>query len=36
MGEDHYQTVELLDLKAADIDESLFTLPDIFKMKPAP
>ncbi|HEY6220416.1 MAG TPA: hypothetical protein VIV65_10190 [Gemmatimonadaceae bacterium] len=36
MGEDHYQTVELLDLKQTNVDESLFTLPDIFRKKPAP
>ena len=34
MGEDHYQTVELLDLRQEDVSESLFELPDIFKKKP--
>lgn len=34
MAEDYYQTVELLDLKQADIDERQFTLPDEFRKKP--
>lgn len=34
MGEEYFQTVELLDLKQGDIDEKLFALPDEFRMKP--
>lgn len=34
MGEDHYQTVELLDLRPEEISESLFELPDLFRKKP--
>jgi hypothetical protein len=34
MGQDYYQTVEILDLKAADIDEHQFVLPDQYRRKP--
>jgi hypothetical protein len=34
MGQDDFQTVELLDLKQSDIDEKLFILPDEFRKKP--
>jgi hypothetical protein len=34
MGEDHYQTVELLDLKSGDLPTSTFALPDSFRKKP--
>ncbi len=34
MGEEYFQTVELLDLKQGDIDEKLFVLPDEFRKKP--
>ena len=34
MGQDYYQTVEVLDLKQGDVDERLFVLPDEFRRKP--
>ena len=34
MGEDYFQTVELLDLAQGDIDEKQFVLPDEFRKKP--
>jgi hypothetical protein len=34
MGEEYFQTVELLDLKQGDIDEKLFVLPEEFRKKP--
>jgi len=36
MGEDYYQSVELLDLRQEELSESLFELPDSFKKKPPP
>lgn len=35
MGEDYFQTVELLDLAPGDIDEKAFVLPDEFRKKQA-
>jgi len=34
MGEDYFQTVELLDLKEGEVDERQFVLPDQFRKKP--
>jgi hypothetical protein len=36
MGQDYFQTVEILDLKHGDIDEKLFVLPDAYRRKPPP
>jgi hypothetical protein len=36
MGEDYYQSVELLDLTPGELSESMFQLPDSFRKKPPP